>query len=263
MIDDDKHGLGTATGTLNLLPGSFPYYIDFYQNAGGSRLLLEWKPPGATDFTTVPSGVLQTEEGLTQVTSPGLKGYHYQDGEGGTAGGPGDGRPLEGVHPSFDLVNFRPANFRPAVGGLDFLPDGRLAVSTWDATGAVYLLGNLNGPGAVTVKRFASGLGEPLGLRVIDGVIHVTQKQEVTKLIDLDGDDVADDYQAVAHGWPASFNYHEFSFNLVRKDGFLWVTTSVPLKTGDTAYLPGSEPGFPTPHGPGSLLKIDPVKRTW
>jgi hypothetical protein len=263
VIANEEQGLSSNTSTLNLLPGSFPYYIDFYQNAGGSRLLLEWKPPGAADFAPVPGGTLQTEEGLTHVTSPGLKNYYYQEGGGGSAGGPGDGRPLEGVHPSYDLVNFRPTSFRPAVGGMDFLPDGRLAICTWDATGAVYLLDNLNGPGAVTVKRFAEGLGEPLGLRVIDGVIHVTQKQEVTKLIDLDGDDVADEYQAVAHGWPASFNYHEFSFNLVNKDGFLWITTSVPLRTGSTAYLPGTQPSFPVPNGPGSLLKIDPANRTW
>lgn len=262
-IANDEQGPSSNTTTLNLLPGSFSYYIDFYQNTGGSRLLLEWKPPGAPDFVPIPAGPLQTEEGLTHVTSPGLKNYYYQEGGGGSAGGPGDGRPLEGVHPSYDLVNFRPTTFRPAVGGMDFLPDGRLAICTWDSTGAVYLLGNLDGPGAVTVHRFAAGLGEPLGLRVIDGVIHVTQKQEVTKLIDLDGDDVADEYQAVAHGWPASFNYHEFSFNLVKKDGFLWITTSVPLRTGSTAYLPGSQPAFPVPHGPGSLLKIDAANRSW
>ncbi|WP_193210783.1 family 16 glycoside hydrolase [Luteolibacter marinus] len=263
VIDNDQPGASATTATLNLLPGTFRYYVDFYQNTGSSRLLLEWKPPGAVSFETIPAGVLQTEEGQTHVTSPGLKSYYYDSGEGGTPGGPGDGRPLTGVHPSFDLVNFRPADFRPAVGGLDFLPDGRLAVSTWDSTGAVYLLDHLDDPAAVTVHRFAAGLGEPLGLKVIDGVIHVTQKQEVTRLIDHDGDDIADEYEAVAHGWPASFNYHEFTFNLVSKDGFLWVTTSVPLRSGSTAYLPGSEPAFPVPGGPGSLLKIDPVTRTW
>ncbi|MBB5353604.1 hypothetical protein HNR46_003865 [Haloferula luteola] len=263
VIDNDEVGETSGTATLNLLPGSLRYYIDFYQNDGDSRLVLEWKPPGAADFEVMPAGVLQTEDGLTHVTSPGLKSFYYEEGEGGSAGGPGDGRPLVGVHPSYDLVNFRPSDFRPAVGGLAFLPDGRLAVSTWDSTGSVYLLDHLDDGAGVTVKRFAEGLGEPLGIRVVDGVIHVTQKQEVTRLVDTDGDDVADEYLAVASGWPASFNYHEFSFNLVEKDGFLWVTTSVPLRSGSTAYLPGTEPAFPVPHGPGSLLKIDPVARTW
>ncbi|MES2922992.1 MAG: family 16 glycoside hydrolase [Verrucomicrobiota bacterium] len=263
VIDNDQPDLHSSQATLNLLAGSYPFYVDFYQNVGGSRLLLEWKPPGAADFVTMPSSAFETEDGQTHVTSPGLKNFYYEDGEGGTAGGPGDGRPLTGVHPGFNLVNFRPSGFQPRVGGMDFLPDGRLAVCTWDATGAVYLLGNLNGPGAVTVQRFAEGLGEPLGLKVVNGIIYVTQKQEVTKLVDLDADGIADEYEAVAHGWPASFNYHEFSFNLVHKDGHFWITTSVPLKTGDSAYLPGSQPAYPVPNGPGSLLRINEASRSW
>ncbi|GAA5125802.1 hypothetical protein GCM10023212_28240 [Luteolibacter yonseiensis] len=263
VIDNDQPDLHSSQATLSLLAGSYPFYLDFYQNTGGSRLLLEWKPPGASEFVKMPSSAFETEDGQIHVTSPGTKNFYYEDGEGGTAGGPGDGRPLTGVHPGFKLVNFRPAGFQPRVGGMDFLPDGRLAICTWDTVGAVYLLGNLNGPGAVTVKRFAEGLGEPLGLKVVNGSIYVTQKQEVTRLVDLDGDDMADEYVAVAHGWPASFNYHEFAFNLVHKDGYFWVTTSTPLKGGDTAYLPGSQPAYPVPNGPGSLLRINEATRTW
>ncbi|MBK1882142.1 DUF1080 domain-containing protein [Luteolibacter pohnpeiensis] len=263
VVDDDPAEEGGRSASLNLLPGTYPFYVDFYQNTGDARVLLEWKPPGAQDFVPIPESSLETEDGLTHVTSPGLKNYYYEEGAGGSAGGPGDGRPLIGVHPGYDLINFRPSDFHPAVGGMDFLPDGRLAICTWDNTGSVYFLDGLDGDSPATVHRFATGLGEPLGLKVIDGVVYVTQKQEVTKLLDTDGDDVADEYLSVAHGWPASFNYHEFSFNLVQKDGYLWVTTSVPLRTGNTAYLPGSEPAFPVPHGPGSLLRIDPQNRTW
>lgn len=263
VINNDKPGLNSTSATLNLLAGNYPFYVDFYQNTSGARVLMEWKPPGATEFTTMPTSAFQTEDGQVHVTSPGLKNYYYENGEGGTAGGPGDGRPLTGVHPGFNLVNFRPAGFQPRVGGMDFLPDGRLALSTWDAEGAVWIMGNLSGPGAVTLQKFASGLGEPLGLKVHNGSIYVTQKQEVTKLTDLDSDGVADEYEAIAHGWPASFNYHEFSFNLVRKDGYFWITTSVPLKTGDSAYLPGSQPSYPVPNGPGSLMRIDEAARTW
>ncbi|MES2475031.1 MAG: family 16 glycoside hydrolase [Verrucomicrobiota bacterium] len=263
VINNDQPGLSTSSASLSLLAGSYPFYLDFYQNVGNARVLLEWKPPGAADFVPMPSSAFETEDGQVHVTSPGLKGFYYEDGEGGTAGGPGDGRPLTGVHPSFNLVDFRPAGFQPKVGGMDFMPDGRLAVCTWDAMGAVYLLGNLNGPGGVTVQRFAEGLGEPLGLKVVNGIIYVAQKQEVTKLVDLDADGFADEYIAIAHGWPASFNYHEFTMNLVHKDGFFWTTTSVPLKTGDSAYLPGSQPAYPVPNGPGSLLRIDEAARTW
>lgn len=263
VVDNDQPGLNSREATLSLLAGSYPYYVDFYQNKDGSRLLLEWKTPGASTFVPVPTSALETEDGQIHVTSPGTKNFYYEDGEGGTAGGPGDGRPLIGVHPSFSLINFRPSGFQPRVGGLDFLPDGRLAVCTWDSVGAVYLMGNLNGPGPATVQKFAEGLGEPLGLKVVNGTIYVAQKQEITKLVDTDGDGMADEYTAIAHGWPASFNYHEFTFNLLHKDGYFWATTSTPLRTGDTAYLPGSHPAYSVPDGPGSLLRIDEQNRSW
>jgi cytochrome c len=56
---------------------------------------------------------------------------------------PGDGAPLKGLHPSFDLATIRKDNFRPRVGGLAFMPDGRMVISTWDSTGGVYLIAML------------------------------------------------------------------------------------------------------------------------
>lgn len=263
VIDNDLPGLNVATASISTLAGSIPFNLTFWHNTGGTRVLLEWKPPGAPAFTPIPATSFETQQGQTLVTSPGVKASYYATGGGGTAGGPGDGQPLAGVHPSFTLGNFRPPGFNPAVGGLDFLPDGRLVVCTWDSAGAVYLVGNLNGPGAATVTRFASGIGEPLGVKVVNGIIYVAQKREVTKLLDTDGDGIADEYQAVAHGWPASFNYHEFTFNLCFKDGYFWVATSTPLKSGDTTYLPGTEPGYPVPNGPGSLIRISEAAHSW
>lgn len=263
IVDNDVPGENASSAAVNILPGSYPFALDFYRNNGGGRVRLEWKPPGQTAFGVVPTTALETQQGQTYVTSPGPKNYYYENGVGGTAGGPGDGRPLTGVHPGFNLVNFRPSGFQPKVGGMDFLPDGRLVICTWDTIGAVYILDNLIGSGVVSVSRYAEGLGEPLGIKVVDGSIYVAQKQEITKLTDIDGDGVADEYEAVAHGWPASPNYHEFTMNLVYKDGALWCATSTPLKTGDISYLPGSEPAFPVPNGPGSLLRIVPEARTW
>ena len=263
VVDNDRPGLNAATASLSTLAGSVPFNLTYWHNTGTARVLLEWKPPGASNFVPIPATALETQQGQTFVTSPGLKAYYYPGATGGTAGGPGDAQPLSGVHPSFTLENFRPSTFRPAVGGLDFLPDGRLVVATWDSTGSVYLVGNLNGPGAVTITRFATGLGEPLGVKVLNGSIYVSQKREITKLTDTNSDGIADEYEAIAHSWPASFNYHEFTFNLAYKDGYFWVTTSTPLKTGDTTYLTGSQPGYPVPNGPGSLIRISEAARSW
>ncbi|MCA9290082.1 MAG: DUF1080 domain-containing protein [Phycisphaerales bacterium] len=257
-------GRSIADGRVELDAGHHPFRLDFYQNDASVELHLLWRPPGATTFATVPTRALRTEVGQTHVSSPGPKRWYFPSAAGAGLMRPGDGRPLEGVHPSFTLETFRPVDYQPAVGGMAFLPDGRLAICTWDRTGAVDILDHLDGPPEdVTITRFASGLGEPLGLAFVDGDLWVAQKQEITRLRDLDGDGVADRYEAVVSGWPASFNYHEFTFNLVAKDGMLWATTSVPLKSGVTMYVPGSDGAFAVPNGPGSLLRIDPRARTW
>src|SRR5690554_367230 len=110
---------------------------------------------------------------------------------------PGHGAALEGVHPSFDLQDLHTTSFKPKVGGLAFMPDGKLLVTTWDAVGGVYILDNFqpDDQGDLQVKRIAAGLAEPLGLEVVDGEIYVLQKHELTHLIDLDGDEIIDYYR--------------------------------------------------------------------
>ena len=143
---------------------------------------------------------------------------------------PGDGLPLEAVHPSFVLETIRPPGFQPRVGGIDFLSDGRLVVASWDPHGSVYVI---EGEGAeASVRRIASGLAEPLGLRVVDDEVYVLQKPELTRLVDRDGDDVADEYQTVSQDWQMTTNFHEFAFGLAYRDGFFYATLA-------TAVLPG------------------------
>ena len=259
-VADTEHGPGfDAVGRAELDAGLRRIEIPFYENKGHFTLRLDWRPPGADGWTPVPAGALVTEAGQTFVTAPGKKRHRI----GPDPRPPGDGRPLEDVHPAFALDNFRGPDFRPPVGGMAFMPDGRLAVCTWDRDGAVYLLDDLHGPGPATVSRFASGLGEPLGIAWHEGALYVAQKQEVTRLVDEDGDGVADLYDAVASGWPASHNYHEFTFNLAVLDRRLYVSTSVPLRSGWTSYLPGSHGAYSVPDGPGSVFEIDPETGSW
>lgn len=258
ITDSQTAGEFQADGAAALQPGLRTLSIPFYQRGGGFNLKLQWRPPGETKFSDIPEASLRTEPGQTFAVSPGPKRWFY----GRDPNRPGDGRPLETVHPSFTLEDFRGPDFRPPVGAMCFLPDGRLAIATWDPSGSVYFVGNLDkkaGP-EVTLTRFAAGLGEPLGMAWYKGDLYVTQKQEVTRLRDTDGDGTADEYAAIAT-WPASSNYHEFSFNLLPLDGRFFVTTSVPLKSGNTAYTPapGANSAFGVPEGPGSVLSIDPA----
>jgi cytochrome c len=151
---------------------------------------------------------------------------------------------VPGVHPSFDLETIRPPGFQPRVGGLDVRADGRVVVATWDAEGAVYLL-----DGARRVKRIAAGLLEPLGLTLVDGVIHVLQKHELTRLVDEDGDEVIDRYETVSDRWRCSANFHEFAFGLVHRDGFFYANLA-------TAVLPGGASAPEQAPGRGSVVRI-------
>lgn len=148
---------------------------------------------------------------------------------------PGFGAPLEGVHPSYDLQTIHTRAFQPRVGGLAFDSEGRLLVTTWDAVGGVYLLDGVETGDStrINVKRIAAGLAEPLGIEVVNGEIYVLQKHELTRLIDLDGDDIIDEYQSVCNTWGVTGDFHEFAFGLVHKEGYFYVTLSMAMRLMD------------------------------
>jgi hypothetical protein len=104
-----------------------------------------------------------------------------------------------------------PKEIELLVTGMDFLPNGDLAVCTW--LGDVYIVEKPQGnPAAATYRRFARGLCEPGGLKVIDGRICLVQKQELTRLTDTDGNGEADRFECLSQGWGFTGNYHDFSF---------------------------------------------------
>jgi glucose/arabinose dehydrogenase len=124
------------------------------------------------------------------------------------------------------------------VGGMDFLSDGRLAVST--RRGQVWLVEDplAADPAAARFTLFAEGLDEGLGLKVlpaagVDGrgqgdALFVLQRGELSRLFDLDGDGRCDRIETVSSAWGLSGNYHEFAFGLPADDqGSLYVTLNV------------------------------------
>ncbi len=109
------------------------------------------------------------------------------------------------------------------VGGMSFTPDGRLGVAT--RRGEVWLIDDpvLSGTSAPHYQRFAYGLHEPLGLAWYDGSFYTSQRSELTRLTDTNGDAIADQYQTV-YSWPLEGNYHEYSYGpLIQKDGSMIV----------------------------------------
>ncbi len=170
---------------------------------------------------------------------------------------PGFGASLGGVHPSYDLSTLSSPEFNPKVGAMAFLPHGRLLVTTWDTEGGVYLLDGLMNKknGEVKVKRIAAGLAEPLGIEVVNGEIYVLQKQELTKLIDHDGDGVIDEYRTICNSWDVTADFHEFSFGLVYKDGYFYATLSMAMRL-HTRREATTRPGTNDPDQSGRYLRI-------
>ena len=145
---------------------------------------------------------------------------------------PGFGNSLDKIHPSYNLIKIRPDWFKPRVGAMDFLPDGSLVISTWDSVGAVYVLKGVekNNPDEVTIKQIAYGLHEPLGLKVVEGKIFVLQKQELTELIDHNGDEIIDEYRNISSSWGATSDFHEYSYGLEYKDGNFYANLGLGMR---------------------------------
>ncbi|WP_432128536.1 ricin-type beta-trefoil lectin domain protein [Streptomyces sp. bgisy082] len=248
---DGLHGPDPKDATVNLTAGSHALRIEHFERDGGQQITLSWKPPGAAGFAVVPNAALSTDADVVRVTAPGRKECE------GIADTPGDGLPLTGVHPNYTLTDLRPKGFEPQVSAMDWLPDGRLAVTTWggsnNTTGEVYLLGNVTGntgPDKVTVKKVASGLKEPMGIKYVDGKLYVSQKHELTELNDTDGDEVTDQYRRVAT-WPFGGNFHEFAFGLLHKDGFFYLNLSVSINYGGATTNPQPAPNR------GTTIKVN------
>ena len=92
--------------------------------------------------------------------------------------------------------------------------------------GSSRIRGSANG-GQPHYTRFAQGLHEALGLAYRDGALYTTQRSELTRLRDTDGDGKADRYETVA-SWPLSGNYHEYSFGPVfSPKGEMFVTLNL------------------------------------
>ena len=113
-------------------------------------------------------------------------------------------------------------------GALQVMPDGQLAVST--RIGDIYLIEGAfgNPPAGVKYHPYASGLHEVLGLTLRDGWLYATQRGEVTRMKDLDGDRRADLFETVSDDWGITGDYHEYAFgSKFDKDGYIWVTLTL------------------------------------
>lgn len=124
----------------------------------------------------------------------------------------------------YPVTTFRPPDeVSLEVGALELLPDERLAVAT--RRGEIWLVEHPFGPvEAMRWSRWAHGLHEVLGLAWRDGWLYITQRCDVSRLKDSNGDGTADVFEVVNDDWHISGDYHEYAFgSKFDPQGQLWV----------------------------------------
>ncbi|MEQ8768616.1 MAG: ThuA domain-containing protein [Planctomycetota bacterium] len=129
--------------------------------------------------------------------------------------------------------------------GLDFLPSGELAMCT--VHGDVWLVSGVDEDlNELHWRRFATGLYQPLGLKVVGGRIHVLGRDQITILEDLNDDGEADHYQNFSNRLAVPGEDHKYAMNLeTDSQGRFYF-----IKSGERS----------TRHG-GAMLRVSPDGR--
>ncbi|WDE98630.1 hypothetical protein PQO03_12360 [Lentisphaera profundi] len=107
---------------------------------------------------------------------------------------------------------------------IEVLPNKKIAVGS--RRGDIYIIENAydNDPKNDKWTLFATGIHEPLGLSYYKGWLWCTQRPEVTRMKDVDGDGFADKYECISDDWGINGNYHEYAFGTKHdKEGNIWV----------------------------------------
>ena len=126
---------------------------------------------------------------------------------------------------------------------LDFFSDGRAVVTTHG--GDVYLVSGIDTDLKTMVwQRFAAGLFEPFGVRVVDGKIYVTCRDGIKRLHDQNDDGEADFIEAFWSDDDVSCMFHAYNFDLQTDD------------RGNFYFAKAGQ--YTQHHRPGTIMKIPP-----
>lgn len=154
--------------------------------------------------------------------------------------------------------------------GHDFFSDGDAAVCT--VHGDVWRVSGIDDAlDKVTWRRFATGLYQPLGLKIVDEKVHVLGRDQITRLHDENDDGEADFYECLFNADQTSTAGHDFAAGLEtdRAGNFYYVRAGVGLvkvaADGQRHKVVAS--GFRNPNGlsvgPGDEITVAPQEGEW
>lgn len=137
------------------------------------------------------------------------------------------------------------------LGGFDFFEGGnRAAVCTW--MGDVWIVDGINSnPQEFTWTRIATGMFQPLGLKIVEGKIFVTCRDQITLLADTNDDGETDYYKAFNHDAQVTEHFHEFAMDL-QTDAYGSFYYTKAARHAKTALVPQH----------GTLLRVSPDGKT-
>jgi hypothetical protein len=223
---------------------------------------------GHTVATIPPHGV-PTQYGIVVTKSPAGVGGLYQwkidvDFTALTHGGPrrwGDpivtqGHLGDGAGPyvvdTITLPEKTPFNAWMRTSGFDFFPDGHsAAVCTWN--GDVWIVKGIDDKlDHLTWQRYATGLFQTLGLKIVNGEVYVLGRDQITRLHDLNGDGEADWYENFNNDCVVGHGFHEFQHDLqVDSHGNFYYAKGGSVNGGGNGFQ------YTTPDN-GCILKVTP-----
>ena len=151
-------------------------------------------PPEALD-AMIKGGPARYPQRLTSEVTSGTQNGPFQ---------------VDIMNPPFDS----PWKNQFRLSGLDFFkdPDKGVICST---DGDVWLVeGFTKNSGKLTWQRIASGMFQPLGIKVINEEIFVTCRDQLVKLHDFNGDKETDFYESFNNDHQVTDHFHEFAMGL-------------------------------------------------
>ncbi len=212
--------------SLGLDVGWHTVEIFQYVNEPAERFMDHtWKTPGEERFAPIGVDRMRAPAFHFRPTQPGKK--LLKSG----ANRPGLGMKLGGVHPGYRLTNIRPEGMEMPVGALGMLSDGTLVVARFDAAtlkaprptgsanGELWLLRELDqdDPELFQGEKIADGLFEPSGICVLQDVIYVSQREEISRF-ELNESTKEWKKSVVASGWETN-DFHQLSAGLLFEPG--------------------------------------------
>jgi hypothetical protein len=145
--------------------------------------------------TMIKGGPARYPQKLTSEVQPGTQEGPFQ---------------VDIMNPPFDS----PWKNQFRLSGLDFFKDTNKGVIC-STDGDVWLVeGFTKNFGKLTWQRIASGMFQPLGIKVINEEIFVTCRDQLVKLHDFNGDKETDFYESFNNDHQVTDHFHEFAMGL-------------------------------------------------